>query len=539
MRLRGYDLARAFAILGMIVINVQVFLLSREDHGVIAPWLAHLPSGHASGLFVTLAGVGIGLMDAGADRRAVRWVLLRRSLFLFIGGNALILVWPIDILHFYAFYLSLTALLLLPVPHRGRLPIAALVALAAPLLLLLFPDVERPREDAYWTPLGMLQNVVGWGIHPVLPWLAFVPVGQWIAEYDFTDCATRTRLMTYGAAAAVLGPFASIALELVFAHTPSLYGTRWFVGAGWSPHPLYILTASGTSLFAIGAAFSIEARFGRMRLVRWLVVAGQLSLSVYVFHALVGIGLGRWVFNWSDRLSLPLAMLWALAVCMAAVVTMVLFRRVLPRGPLELLMRLFGGRTPPRDAMPPRRRLDRIAPAWIGAAALFAGALLLVRTAAPLDDPGCPGARGLGTSAVGTLSLRCTDQVRTFTLTEASEVTLETHSALDLYLELRDASGETVAENDDGGERLNAKIVRTLEPGDYRVRVRPFRTALGSFALTRLDGPPRAPTPGCADTCESANDGECDDGGPDSLFDVCALGTDCADCGVRPPSPQP
>ena len=35
----------------------------------------------------------------------------------------------------------------------------------------------------------------------------------------------------------------------------------------------------------------------------------------------------------------------------------------------------------------------------------------------------------------------------------------------------------------------------------------------------------------CTNTCEYANDGECDDGGPESLYDDCELGTDCADCG--------
>lgn len=50
---------------------------------------------------------------------------------------------------------------------------------------------------------------------------------------------------------------------------------------------------------------------------------------------------------------------------------------------------------------------------------------------------------------------------------------------------------------------------------------------------------PRAQAPGptegatCTDTCQYAHDGECDDGGPDSLFDLCELGTDCSDCGPR------
>lgn len=37
----------------------------------------------------------------------------------------------------------------------------------------------------------------------------------------------------------------------------------------------------------------------------------------------------------------------------------------------------------------------------------------------------------------------------------------------------------------------------------------------------------------CDDTCPSANDGECDDGGAGSVFALCPLGTDCGDCGPR------
>lgn len=37
----------------------------------------------------------------------------------------------------------------------------------------------------------------------------------------------------------------------------------------------------------------------------------------------------------------------------------------------------------------------------------------------------------------------------------------------------------------------------------------------------------------CTNSCQYARDGECDDGGSSSLHAVCALGTDCADCGSR------
>mgnify|MGYP007125720003 CR=1 FL=1 len=37
----------------------------------------------------------------------------------------------------------------------------------------------------------------------------------------------------------------------------------------------------------------------------------------------------------------------------------------------------------------------------------------------------------------------------------------------------------------------------------------------------------------CENTCPFNNDGVCDDGGADSEYDVCQLGTDCNDCGER------
>lgn len=37
----------------------------------------------------------------------------------------------------------------------------------------------------------------------------------------------------------------------------------------------------------------------------------------------------------------------------------------------------------------------------------------------------------------------------------------------------------------------------------------------------------------CTESCRFSNDGDCDDGGPGSDFNVCGLGTDCLDCGPR------
>lgn len=52
-------------------------------------------------------------------------------------------------------------------------------------------------------------------------------------------------------------------------------------------------------------------------------------------------------------------------------------------------------------------------------------------------------------------------------------------------------------------------------------------------ALSAMLSTPAAAQELCSNTCMSAHDGECDDGGPNSMYGVCDFGTDCADCGVR------
>lgn len=55
----------------------------------------------------------------------------------------------------------------------------------------------------------------------------------------------------------------------------------------------------------------------------------------------------------------------------------------------------------------------------------------------------------------------------------------------------------------------------------------------GAAASSASSSSAPAPTGMCTNTCRTSNDNECDDGGPNSLYSICALGTDCNDCGPR------
>ncbi|MGE0789294.1 MAG: DUF418 domain-containing protein [Sandaracinaceae bacterium] len=535
VRLTGYDVARSFAILGMILINFQVFLLNWNDGApAILHALAQLPSGRASSLFVTLAGVGVTLMARGAERWAVQRTLLLRSLVLLVAGNLLILVWYIDILHFYAFYLAIAAMVLVYLPRRALPLLAVVITFAAPVLRLAFPDVHAPRGDAYRTPLGMFEDVVGWGIHPILPWLAFLCIGMYVGGLDLYDVGTRRRLLMQGSLLAVLALLASYLVEAMI-DQPALMR---FAGTEWSPSPLYVIGAIGSALFQIALANEIAVRWPRSTSVRALVATGQLSLSIYIFHALVGVGVPRWALHLEDQMALGPVVVWWVAFSLISVTGAVLYRQRFAKGPLEWVLRKVSGRTPPRVAFVPLQRMPAV-PAWPWAFVVVGVACVAALYTVGLDGRyPCGEATPLGVSTHGEVTVGCQSNAYTFELDEPMLVILATHSDHDLMIELHDGlvmeGGETlIAEDDDSGVGLDARLARRLEPGMYRVVVHPFSATVGGFLLTREHRVPEEDRPGCSNTCESAYDGECDDGAEGSLYDVCERGTDCADCGAR------
>lgn len=85
----------------------------------------------------------------------------------------------------------------------------------------------------------------------------------------------------------------------------------------------------------------------------------------------------------------------------------------------------------------------------------------------------------------------------------------------------------SVGDGGSGGDPLNSGQTPT--------------TLLGSVLRIDIDDPPPPQMGGggggediCGNTCQYDDDGDCDDGGPNSDFSLCEYGSDCIDCGPRP-----
>lgn len=544
IRLHGYDLARAFAIIGMVLINFPIFFASIDRAaGTPLAWIANIHFGRAAALFVTLAGAGIALMANGAQVWRVRKTVLLRALFLLVLGSALLaLGWNIDILHHYAFYLAL-ALFFIGAPRWLLLAAAVAIAFATLMLSVAMPELDLGVSTAWpptdegqtiWSPLGMLQNVFLSGVHPVLPWFAFMLMGMWIGRHDLTDLGTRARLMVLGAALAISAPLISAALEAAAVQGALPMAVLGYLGVVHAPSPLFVLGAVGSSMFMIAFSQTLATRFGGALIVRALVHAGQLALTIYVGHALIGVVMPRDMLG-VETFDLAGVLAYAIVFCSVAVVAAHFYRRKFGRGPIEAVMRFLTAGTPEKDAAPTRVRARAPAGHWLPLLAVVSALLIALQFVGAPPSFGCA-TKAMDARATGALSFLCPRQSFDIVVDARTDSVFETHSSRDLYLELR-RDGEIIAQNDDAGVGSNARIATTLEPGRYALIVRPYESAHGVFAVTRVDSPPTLATllPGqiCADTCASARDGECDDGGPSSLHAVCDFGSDCADCGVR------
>jgi uncharacterized membrane protein YeiB len=166
---------------------------------------------------------------------------------------------------------------------------------------------------------------------------------MWLGRREMGVPGVRYRVFAAGLAATILAELASHLLTTwMLAHFPDANPTdlRDLCGtAPMPPTPLYLLSAGGTAIALISLCLSLADRFSSATwLLRPLTSTGQLALTLYVAHVVVGMGLLE-ALGRLEHQSLPLALGSALMFCAAGVLFATVWRRFARRGPLEWVMR--------------------------------------------------------------------------------------------------------------------------------------------------------------------------------------------------------
>lgn len=333
MRLEGLDIARGLAFFGMVLVNFRIAagVMPLPD---LPSTLTSLLEGRAAALFVVLAGIGMILS------RATPALLFRRALFLFVLGMINVTIFDADILHFYALYF-LCALPLLGLSARALLLGALVITLIAYGALFAFNfdagwDWETYIYADFWTLTGFARHSFYNGWHPVFPWLAFLLIGMALAKLDLRRSCTQHRMVLWGLAAGCAG-----LIPGWLVHDPEL--TVLFGTAPIPPTPFYILSASGSACAVIGALLWFGQGFAATRLGRAIAAVGRQSLSFYIIHIFIGMGILEGLGRLDGSLSPWEIFAYICGFCALCLPAALIWQNRFGRGPLELLMRRLAG----------------------------------------------------------------------------------------------------------------------------------------------------------------------------------------------------
>jgi len=355
-RILGYDLARAAAFFGMLVVNFSVLMGSGSAAPNWLDWLTEVIRGRPAATFVVLAGVGLSLLSKSVhlskdrvDLNRKRSTLLKRSLFLLVIGLFNFFISPIsDIIHFYAFYIALGACLL-TVSNVSLWLLTGLTIICRPLFFIAFSfvkswELNSLADASFWNLQGIIGHIFFNGCFPVIPWMAFITVGMWLGRQDFSDRALSTKILFAGiGAVACAESFSKVGMYL-FSSAQAGAGLEkllpFFQIVSWDPMPLFMISAMGTALVVIALIMKVADKYGNTPWVLPFASVGQTTLTLYVTHTIVGSIL-LWILEEFD-LDPPLFSLWAsLFFYLVALFFSQNWLKRFRRGPLEMLMRRF------------------------------------------------------------------------------------------------------------------------------------------------------------------------------------------------------
>jgi uncharacterized protein len=342
-RLQGLDLARYLAFVGMVVVNFKIVMGVQAD-GSFLSILSSALEGRAAATFVVLAGIGLGLASVKSVAQTIS-VTLKRALFLLVIGLLNMLIFPADILHYYAFYFLFGVLLL---PVGNRVLIAAMVALnLAFVVLILTLDFEAGWNwvdltySDFWTPAGFVRNLFFNGWHPVIPWLGFFLFGIVLSRCALAERSVQLRLVAFGALAFVVAEGLSLWLTgILAAIDPELVDLA--TTQPLPPMPLYSMAGLGAASVAVGLCLMGAGWCERWGILRVITPAGRQSLTLYIAHILIGMGTLE-ALGMIGGQTVTQAVWASVLFCAAATFYALVWARWFKRGPIEQGMRRLAG----------------------------------------------------------------------------------------------------------------------------------------------------------------------------------------------------
>ncbi len=353
IRIKGFDMARAYAIFGMFIVNFNFCFGSFGDQSATGQFL-NLFIGNSTAIFIICAGMGVSLMTSSAldsnriEKKKFKTLIFKRSWFLFALGLVLYPWWPGDILHFYGAYLHVAAFLLF-IPKKIFLWIALLVIFIFHLLLFIIPietswNFTTYEYSDFWTPIGFLRNSLYNGWNAVFPWMSYFLIGMYLGRIDWQN--SRIKKQIFILALCVFISFEGIRKVAMYCEfeKPIL---DYIMYDYFPPYLPFVLISASFGVMVIVFCCWIGERFAEKWLIKSISNMGKMTLTNYVQHLTVGMlilqmisGLKYTGFLQQEKVVSPqIILLYSCGYFFLSFLLCNLWLKYFKTGPLEMLMR--------------------------------------------------------------------------------------------------------------------------------------------------------------------------------------------------------
>ena len=362
-RIAGYDFARSFALFGLVVANFSVNFEKTNFNlnQLVQTRLHFLMQGGAGAAFLVLGGIGISLLiqrvritNKAYGIADSRKRLIKRAASLLVVGICCNLIWQTRFLGFYSVYIVIGALLL-AVSNRWLWSLAFVFIIIfvgwIPLIHGYFDyfeiirNWEILRDSDPWTVNGIVSRLVFSEFHRIFSWTAFLLIGMWLGRQNVHQPRVRRNIFLGGIVIALAAECA--VWTLIYGSLWSPYSFTRLVTSAWSLESMVILKESldffatgGSAILIIGASLMLTERYPDLRWTKPFLATGQIALTLYVIHLIIGKGLQA--LGVLDK-TLPLTIGSAVIFCICAIIFSHFWTKRFERGPLEWGMRRITG----------------------------------------------------------------------------------------------------------------------------------------------------------------------------------------------------
>jgi uncharacterized protein len=238
--------------------------------------------------------------------------------------------------------------MVLPFKERTILILGSALIFFYPMLVI-FWDYETGWDfislnyQSFWTFKGFIRNLFFNGFHPVMPWTAFMLFGYWFGKQDLhndkfikkifllsTLLFISIQILSYLSISFLAEGNQEAALELT-----EILGTN-----PMPPLPFYMFNGISIAFAIISACILIARRFENTLIIDALNKTGQLALTFYIAHVIIGMGIIELVTpEKMGNYTVEFSVSYALVFSLLCIIFAIFWRKYKKYGPLEWIMR--------------------------------------------------------------------------------------------------------------------------------------------------------------------------------------------------------